>query len=145
MHADSNKPDATQPVAWRYWNEKSRSWNTTTSAVVADAMRESGRTVESLYAAPQASEAVRDAEDAARWRWATATDENAEGLYTIVLCYGGDQQKINERADFYRPALSAQPAKEPANPNPCPATAQGTAAASGDSLTGKNKYGGAHD
>ena len=59
MHADSNKPDATQPVAWRYWNEKSRSWSTTTSSVVADVMRESGRAVESLYAAPQASEAVR--------------------------------------------------------------------------------------
>ena len=47
------------------------------------------------------------AEDAERWRWATATDENAQGLYTIVQCYGGDQKKINERADFYRAALSA--------------------------------------
>ncbi|MFP3746978.1 hypothetical protein SB816_28230 [Achromobacter sp. SIMBA_011] len=47
------------------------------------------------------------AEDAERWRWATATDENAQMLYTIVQAYGGDQQKINERADFYRAALSA--------------------------------------
>ncbi|MFY3300203.1 hypothetical protein ACOTEY_00460 [Achromobacter xylosoxidans] len=45
--------------------------------------------------------------DAERWRWATATDENAQMLYTIVQAYGGDQQKINERADFYRAALSA--------------------------------------
>lgn len=56
-----------------------------------------------------ASEAVRDVEDAARWRWATAVDDNAEMLHSIVLCHGGDQQKINERADFYRAALSAQP------------------------------------
>lgn len=55
MHDDSKKPDAAQPVAWRYWNEKSKSWNTTTSTVVADVMRESGRAVESLFAAPQAS------------------------------------------------------------------------------------------
>ncbi|WP_258127492.1 hypothetical protein [Achromobacter anxifer] len=57
--ADDAVPQASeaQPVAWRYWNEKSKSWSTTTSAVVADAMRESGRAVESLFAAPQASEA----------------------------------------------------------------------------------------
>ncbi len=60
-------------------------------------------------AAPQASEAVRDAEDAARWRWATASDGNADKLCAIVLCHGGYQDKINERADFYRAALSAQP------------------------------------
>jgi len=47
--------DAPQPVAWRYWNEKSKSWNVTTSAVVADAMREFGRIVESLCAPPQTS------------------------------------------------------------------------------------------
>ncbi len=46
---------AQNPVAWRYWNEKSKSWNVTTSAVVADAMREFGRIVESLCAPPQAS------------------------------------------------------------------------------------------
>jgi hypothetical protein len=57
----------------------------------------------------QASEAVRDAEDAARWRWATTVDDNAETLHSIMLCHGGDQRKINERADFYRAALSAQP------------------------------------
>ncbi|MDH1299717.1 hypothetical protein [Achromobacter sp. GD03932] len=87
-----------------------------------------------LYAAPQASEAVdrspnlqgsqvdrlaelqgsaseevRDAEDAARWRWATASDGNADKLCSIVLCHGGYQNKINERADVYRAALSAQP------------------------------------
>ena len=54
------------------------------------------------YAAPQASEAVRMDEDAERWRWATAVDDNAETLHSIVMCHGGDQQKINERADFYR-------------------------------------------
>lgn len=50
--------------------------------------------------------------DAERWRWATATDENAQMLYTIVQAYGGDQQKINERADFYRAALSAPQAEQ---------------------------------
>ncbi|MGX9694449.1 hypothetical protein ACTJNK_29200 [Achromobacter anxifer] len=62
-----------------------------------------------VYAAPQAGEAVRDADDAARWRWATASDGNADKLCSIVLCHGGYQDKINERADFYRAALSAQP------------------------------------
>ena len=60
-------------------------------------------------AAPQASEAVRNAEDAERWRWATASDGNADKLCSIVLCHGGYQEKINDRADFYRAALSAQP------------------------------------
>ncbi|MFY4013972.1 hypothetical protein ACOTJS_19350 [Achromobacter xylosoxidans] len=50
--------------------------------------------------------------DAERWRWATATDENAQMLCTIVQAYGGDQQKINERADFYRAALSATQAEQ---------------------------------
>lgn len=50
--------------------------------------------------------------DAERWRWATATDENAQMLYTIVQAYGGDQKKINERADFYRAALSATQAEQ---------------------------------
>ena len=64
-------------------------------------------------AAPQASEAVRNTEDAERWRWATAVDENAQTLHSIVLCHGGDQQKINERADFYRAALSpTQPTEQ---------------------------------
>lgn len=52
------------------------------------------------------------AEDAERWRWATATDESAQVLYTIVQAYGGDQKKINERADFYRAALSAPQAEQ---------------------------------
>ncbi|CAB3914103.1 hypothetical protein LMG26841_05153 [Achromobacter dolens] len=52
------------------------------------------------------------AEDAERWRWATATDENAQMLYTIVQAYGGDQKKINERADFYRAALSSPQAEQ---------------------------------
>ena len=59
--AMASAPVGGEAVAWRYWNEKSNSWNTTTSAVVADVMRESGRAVEPLFAAPQASEAVRDA------------------------------------------------------------------------------------
>ena len=42
------------PVAWRYWNEKSKSWNTTCSEVVAGVMRDSGRAVEPLYTAPPA-------------------------------------------------------------------------------------------
>lgn len=54
-----------------------------------------------------ATDCQQHAGDAERWRWATANDENAQMLYTIVQAYGGDQQKINERADFYRAALSA--------------------------------------
>lgn len=75
-------------------------------------MYEQGRLAERdprSQAAPQASEAVRDAEDAERWRWATASDGNADKLCSIVLCHGGYQEKINDRADFYRAALSAQP------------------------------------
>lgn len=41
-----------EPVAWRYWNEKSRSWNSTNSAVVAQVLGESGRVVEPLYLHP---------------------------------------------------------------------------------------------
>lgn len=41
-----------EPVAWRYWNEKSRSWNSTDSAIVAQVMHESGRAVEPLYPHP---------------------------------------------------------------------------------------------
>lgn len=50
------------PVAWRYWNEKSKSWNTTCSEVVAGVMRDSGRAVEPLYTAPQqpAAEFIND-------------------------------------------------------------------------------------
>lgn len=70
-----------------------------------------------LYLAPLASEAVRDVEDAERWRWATAIDENAQTLHSIVLCHGGDQQKINARADFYRAALSAQSVLSSGAPN----------------------------
>ena len=47
-------------VAWRYWNEKSKSWNTTCSEVVAGVMRDSGRAVEPLYAAPPAAQADDD-------------------------------------------------------------------------------------
>lgn len=47
-----------EAVAWRYWNEKSKSWNTTCSEVVAGVMRDSGRAVETLYAAPPAAQAV---------------------------------------------------------------------------------------
>ena len=47
-----------EAVAWRYWNEKSKSWNTTCSEVVAGVMRDSGRAVEPLYAAPPAAQAV---------------------------------------------------------------------------------------
>ena len=65
----------------------------------------------------QTSEAVRDVEDAERWRWATAIDENTQTLHSIVLCHGGDQQKINARADFYRAALSAQPSPQTEAPH----------------------------
>lgn len=49
--------------------------------------------------------------DAERYRWTTALDDNAETLYSIVLSYGGDQAKINERVDAYRPdaATKEQP------------------------------------
>lgn len=43
------EPSRGEPVAWRYWNEKSRSWNETSSASVAAAMQEGGRSVEPLY------------------------------------------------------------------------------------------------
>ena len=102
--------EADQPVAWRWRPVMALSdWIITANAADAATARRRGFDVESLYAAPQASEAVRDAEDAARWRWATASDGNADKLCSIVLCHGGYQKKIDERADFCRAALSAQP------------------------------------
>ncbi|MBV2180939.1 MAG: hypothetical protein KUL86_06845 [Castellaniella sp.] len=54
---------------------------------------------------------AQDREDAERYRWATALDDNSETLHSIVLSYGGDQAKINERVDVYR-ACDARAAKE---------------------------------
>lgn len=57
-----------EPVAWRYWNEKSKSWNETHSKLVAEAMGEGGRKVEPLYTqAPTVDSAVLL--DAALFRW----------------------------------------------------------------------------
>ena len=53
---------------------------------------------------------AQDREDAERYRWATALDDNSETLHSIVLSYGGDQAKINERVDVYR-ACDARAAK----------------------------------
>lgn len=51
----------------------------------------------------------QDAVDAERWRWATALEDNAEMLHSILLCHGGEQEKINERADAYRLQASQSP------------------------------------
>ncbi|WP_368647767.1 hypothetical protein ABRZ00_12975 [Castellaniella ginsengisoli] len=45
---------------------------------------------------------AQDRADAERYRWATALDDNSETLHSIVLSYGGDQAKVNERVDVYR-------------------------------------------
>jgi hypothetical protein len=51
----------------------------------------------------EAAKAVQEQEkDAARYRWATDLDDNAEKLYSVVMCSAGDQAKINERIDAYR-------------------------------------------
>jgi hypothetical protein len=39
--------------------------------------------------------------DAERYRWATATEDNASTLHSILLCHAGDQAKIDERVDEY--------------------------------------------
>lgn len=57
-----------EPVAWQYWNEKSNSWNTTTSKVVADIMHESGRVVAPLYLAPPAREPLTNEQMTAIFR-----------------------------------------------------------------------------
>ncbi|MGS1118409.1 hypothetical protein [Castellaniella sp. UC4442_H9] len=54
---------------------------------------------------------AQDRKDAERWRWATALDDNSETLHSIVLSFGGDQAKINERVDVYR-ACAARATKE---------------------------------
>lgn len=100
-----------QPVAWR---EVDRNGHAMTcwydgNPGVNPVPSQASFSIQRAYAVPQASEAVRDVEDAERWRWATASDGNADKLCSIVLCHGGYQDKINERADFYRAALSAQP------------------------------------
>lgn len=74
--------------------------------------REAAAVVRALKTQADKDGGQQRAGDAERWRWATATDENAQMLYTIVQAYGGDQQKINERADFYRAALSAPQAEQ---------------------------------
>lgn len=51
--------------------------------------------------------ASEDRRDAERYRWATALEDNAEMLYSVVLCHGGDQAKIDERVDAYRDAAIA--------------------------------------
>lgn len=56
------------------------------------------------------AESGRDREDAERYRWATALDDNTHTLHSIVLSYGGDQAKINECVDVYR-ACDARAAK----------------------------------
>jgi hypothetical protein len=39
--------------------------------------------------------------DAERYRWSTATEDNASALHSVLLCHAGDQAKIDERVDEY--------------------------------------------
>lgn len=80
---------------------------------ILQALKQAGDDIRALKQ-PQADKdgGQQRAGDAERWRWATATDENAQMLYTIVQAYGGDQQKINERADFYRAVHAAAQAEQ---------------------------------
>jgi hypothetical protein len=39
--------------------------------------------------------------DAERYRWSTATEDNASTLHSILLCHAGDQAKIDARVDEY--------------------------------------------
>ncbi len=84
-------------------------WASLISDSFAKALRDWAHAYARASVLAESQQHVGDADDAARWRWATTVDENAETLHSIVVCHGGDQQKINERADFYRAALSAQP------------------------------------
>jgi hypothetical protein len=47
-----------------------------------------------------------DARDAAPYRWAIEIEDNASTLHSIVLCHEGETEKIGERVDEYRAALS---------------------------------------
>lgn len=44
--------------------------------------------------------------DAERYRWATELSDNAETVYSVVLCNEGNQEKINQRIDSYRAAIA---------------------------------------
>lgn len=48
---------------------------------------------------PPASPSAQDREDAERYRWATACEDNADELTAAVISCGGDQAAINERVD----------------------------------------------
>lgn len=50
-------------------------------------------------------------DDAARWKWATSLEDNAETVYSVVMTHGGDQDKINERVDAYRLDATQTPMK----------------------------------
>ena len=60
LFASPPTAQAGEPVAWRYWNEKSKSWNTTTSAAVVEVMAEFGRATEPLYLHPAPQPAVAE-------------------------------------------------------------------------------------
>lgn len=61
-----------------------------------------GRAIEQAVLQSPEIQALR--KDAERYRWATSLEGSAKMLHSIVLSYGGDQAKTNERVDFYRPA-----------------------------------------
>lgn len=46
--------------------------------------------------------------EAARYRWSSATEDNASTLHSILLCHAGDQAKIDARIDEYRAASQVE-------------------------------------
>ena len=82
----------------------------TTDTTLADTQRAIIEAAEQRGYERAIAECSQDREDAERYRWATALDDNSETLHSIVLSYGGDQEKINERVDVYR-ACDARAAK----------------------------------
>jgi hypothetical protein len=52
-------------------------------------------------AAKWVAEYLSSKQDATRYRWSTATEDNASTLHSVLLCHAGDQAKIDERVDEY--------------------------------------------
>lgn len=61
-----------------------------------------------LFARPVPAAAVPadQPENSARYLWATALEDNADILYSVVISHAPDQEKINKSVDEYRSAVS---------------------------------------
>ncbi|OZI26674.1 hypothetical protein CAL26_04960 [Bordetella genomosp. 9] len=122
------------PVAWRYWNEKSQSWNTTTSQAVADAMREGGRAVEPLSAPSAQPEKQAAQDDGGLPVWWGTFIQNISEIPDRNSPDDEPEAMIATRDDLENCALNAIEAHTAAPPAP---SQQAVADASAEPMQGK--------